>query len=118
MLIERGEGGRWSELEVADCMEDVYRIMSYLSISEQKFKLVQQQEIAKAKYEESTVYGYWYPKITAGNFVSEGDILGVLQPYPKGKPVEIKAEFDGVILYYTTALGVQPGDAIVAYGRT
>ena len=105
-------------VEVADCMEDVYRIMAYLSISEQKFKLVQQQEIAKAKYEESTVYGYWYPKITAGNFVSEGDILGVLQPYPKGKPVEIKAEFDGVILYYTTALGVQPGDAIVAYGRT
>ena len=117
LLIERGEGGRWSELEVTECMEDVYRIMAYLSISEQKFTLVQQQEIAKAKYEESKIYGYWYPEITAGSFVSEGDILGILQPYPKEEPVEIKAEFDGIILYYTTALGVQPGDAIVAYGR-
>ena len=117
LLIERGEGGRWSELEVTECMEDIYRIMAYLSISEQKFTLVQQQEIAKAKYEESKIYGYWYPEITAGSFVSEGDILGILQPYPKEEPVEIKAEFDGIILYYTTALGVQPGDAIVAYGR-
>ena len=63
LLIERGEGGRWSELEVTECMEDVYRIMSYLSISEQKFKLVQQQKLRKPKMKSQLYMGICTPKL-------------------------------------------------------
>ena len=31
---------------------------------------------------------------------------------------EVRAEFAGVVLYYTTALGVRRGDPLAAYGES
>ena len=30
---------------------------------------------------------------------------------------EVRAEFDGIVLYYTIALGVRAGDPLIAYGH-
>ena len=118
LLIERGANGLWSEQEVEDCMNDIFRIMSFLGIRQEQYKNIDQIEITEAIYEEAETNGYWYPNITAGEKVYSGDRLGYFQTYPDKKLIDIRAKFDGLVLYYTTSLGVKSGDSLVAYGRT
>lgn len=115
LLIERGFGGLWSENEVSACIEDIFRIMSYLNIIDKSYDNINQTEISIAVYEETECNGFWYTNKKAGEEIKQGDLLGVFQTANDKRC--IFAEFDGVVLYYTTALGVQKGDALIAYGR-
>lgn len=118
LLIERGENGVWSEEEVMACMDDIFRMMSFLGMWEMEYETVDQIEINEAVYEEAGANGFWYPNITAGKQVQCGESLGRFQSYPDNTIVEIQARFDGYILYYTTSLGVKSGESLIAYGRT
>ena len=118
LLIERGANGLWSEQEVTDCMNDVDRIMSHFRIINQSYVMVEQTEITQAVYEQAKCDGFWYPHIVAGQKVHTGECLGYLKQYPDGEQIEIRAKFNGVVLYYTTALGIRAGESLVAYGRT
>ena len=115
LLIERGFGGLWSENEISECIEDIFRIMSHLKIINKSYDNINQIEISNAIYEETDCNGFWYPNKKAGEEIKQGDLLGVFQTANDKKC--IFAEFDGVVLYYTTALGVQKGDALIAYGQ-
>ena len=117
LLIERGANGLWTEQEVGECIDDVFRIMSYLKISDKFYEMIHQTEIIESVYEEAKSDGFWYPNIMVGEKVFRGTCLGCFQTYPDEKYIKIRAEFDGVVLYYTTSLGVKLGDALVAYGR-
>lgn len=117
LLIERGANGLWAEQEVMDCIQDVFRIMSYLGIRNESFEMVKQNDIIDAVYEEAKSDGFWYPSVRVGKKVLKGEHLGYFYTYPKRKEIEIKAEFDAVILYYTTALGVKEKESLLAYGR-
>ena len=116
LLIERGSGGSWSEEEVARCTEDVMRIMSHLDIIDGDYPPVEQVEISLTTYLEAEFGGFWYPEVTAGQHVRKGDLLGTLRAYPNRQLLRLYAQSDGVVLYYTTALGVRTGDPLVAYG--
>jgi len=117
LLIERGANGVWSEEEVMACMDDIFRIMSFLGIRETEYEAVEQIEINETVYEEAGANGFWYPNVTAGKQVQCGERLGLFQSYPDNTIVEIQARFDGYILYHTTSLGVKSGESLVAYGR-
>lgn len=117
ILVERGGQGRWTEAEVAACQADVLALMRHLRILEENAPLCPQVEIAQAVYEEAEASGLWYPAVDAGETVSEGALLGRLHDLSEARMVEIRAKFDGVVLYYTTALGVCQGDPLIAYGR-
>lgn len=117
LLIERGANGIWSEEEVASCMDDIFRIMDFLGIREAEYEMTEQIEINEAVYEEAEANGFWYPKATAGKQVRCGEMLGYFQAYPDKKAIEIRAQFDGLILYHTTSLGVKAGESLIAYGR-
>lgn len=117
LLIERGSNGVWSEEEVEACMGDIFRIMSVLDMRQVRYERIDQIEIHEAVYEEAIESGFWYPKVTAGKHVCYGDILGEFQTYPDKKIINIQAKFDGIILYYTTSLGVKAGESLIAYGK-
>ncbi|WP_369282172.1 M14 family metallopeptidase [Oscillibacter sp. GMB15532] len=116
LLVERGGQGRWSEDEVSACLADVQALMEYLNILPEPPAELPQQEIAEAVYEESPADGFWYPQTTAGAAIRRGELLGKLNT--DAASLEVRAKFDGVTLYYTTALGVRAGDPLIAYGRT
>nr|WP_302597240.1 hypothetical protein [uncultured Cellulosilyticum sp.] len=61
--------------------------------------------------------GFWYPMIQAGQSVSKGDILGEIRNLEDEILQQYTTQFDGEILYYTTALGIKEGDSLIAYGR-
>ncbi len=117
LLLERGCGGLWTEDEVSKSINDVYRIMQYLKIIDGEYKSINQTEITEAVYEEAKENGFWYPDVKAGQVIKKGSVLGVLRSYSDGKETEITAQFDGIVLYFTTSLGVRDGEALVAYGK-
>lgn len=117
LLLERGAGGLWSETEIEACMNDMLRIMAFLGIKEASYEEIPQTDIKEAVYEEAASDGFWYPCTTAGKKVCRKEKLGVFEAWPEGKRTELLAEFDGVVLYHTTALGVRAGEALIAYGK-
>lgn len=118
LLIERGGQGRWSQPEVDACTADVLALMGHLGILPGGEKNRAQQEIVEANYVESDGDGLWYPLVAANQVVRAGNLLGRLESLTGELIQEVRAEFDGVVLYHTVALGVHMGEALIAYGHT
>ncbi|MDO4293396.1 MAG: M14 family metallopeptidase [Eubacteriales bacterium] len=117
MLIERGGAGRWSEEEVAACREDVYSLLRHMKILPGDIPARSQTEIVEAVYEDASCNGFWLPFTRANAPVRKGELLGCLETCGGQTLAEVRARFDGVVMYHTFALGVRAGDSLVAYGR-
>ena len=118
LLIERGGQGRWSQPEVDACKADVYALMGHLGILPGGEKNRVQQEIVEANYVESDADGFWYPLVAKNQDICMGEVLGRLESLTGELLQEVRAKFDGVVLYHTVALGVHMGEALIAYGHT
>lgn len=117
VLIERGGAGRWSEQEVSDCCADARALLRHFGILPGENEFRQQTEIAEAVYEEAVSNGFWYPLTNAGARVLKDELLGYMETEDRKKIQEVRARFDGIVLYDTFALGVKAGDLLIAYGR-
>lgn len=117
LLLERGGGGRWSAEEVQEYCRNVYELLDHLKILPQTFPKVVQQEITESVYIEAEEQGFWYPRAEEGKKFSKGTILGELRDTKDDLLKVYYADFDGVTLYYTMALGVKAGDPLIAYGK-
>ena len=118
LLIERGGQGRWSQPEVDACTADVLALMGHLGILPGGGENRKQREIVEANYVEADADGLWYSLAAANQVVRAGDILGRLESLMGELIQEVRAEFDGIVLYHTTALGVYAREALIAYGHT
>ncbi len=116
LLLERGGNGRWTESEVAEDCEDVLRLMSHLGIIKHQFDYIEQTEITKAVYEEAKEKGCWFPKVQAAQEIDEGKLLGSWESIDGAQRCDIYAKHTGRVMYVTTALGVNRGDPLIAYG--
>ena len=74
-------------------------------------------EIWEAHYEAAVTCGYWYCNKTPGASFTKDEMLGCLMNDEGQIRQEIRAPFDGVVLYHTNALGVKAGMPLVAYGK-
>ena len=110
LLIERGGLGLWSETEVNACCEDVRALLRHLDILPGGNPFRDQVEIAEARYVESAADGLWHPAAGLNDSVKAGALLGRLEDLSGRCIQEVRAEFDGVVLYYTAGLGVAAGD--------
>lgn len=117
LLIERGGQGLWSQPEVNACKADVLALMQHLGILPGGTENRKQQEIVEASYVEAEAEGFWYPLVTVNQSVRKGDSLGRLESLTGEVIQEVRAEFDGIVLYHTTALGVRAGEVLITYGR-
>lgn len=118
LLIERGGQGRWSQPEVDACTADVLALMGHLGILPGGEENREQQEIVETDYVESDADGFWYPLVAKNQVVCMGEVLGRLESLTGKLIQEVRAKFDGVVLYHTIALGVHEGEALIAYGHT
>lgn len=121
VLIERGGMGLWSEAEVRDCEADVYALLRFLNIlgdqSDTPRENGKQQEVTTVVYQEAQHTGFWYPEIHPDDRVAKGQLLGRMENSSGKILQEVRAEFDGIVLYHSIALGIQRGELLVAYGR-
>lgn len=118
ILIERGGQGLWSQAEVDACKADIYALMGHLGIIDGGQENQTQQEIVEVNYVEADADGFWYPLAAADQAICMGEVLGYLESLTGEMIQEVRAKFDGIVLYHTTALGVHAGEALIAYGHT
>lgn len=117
LLIERGGEGKWNQEEVLSCKQNVYEIMDYLGIYSTKKNEKEPIEIATMCYEEAEEKGFWYCYKKEGDSITKGELLGQLVDCNGVIQKQYTAQFDGVVLYFTHALGVKKGDPVIAYGK-
>ena len=117
LLIERGGHGLWSEQEVEDCCEDIRSLMRHLKILPGDTPPQDQSEIVETFYAEAASAGFWYPVVDLDQQVQKGELLGHLEDMSGNCLQEVRAECNGIVLYYTVALGVQTADPLIAYGH-
>ena len=117
LLIERGCQGIWTEKEVSEYKNNIYEIMSYLEIIEDKFEIIEQKRIDITKYIEAPIDCLWYPYFNGGDNVKKGEVIGEVKDFYDNTIGKYKAEFDGIVLYNTLSLGVKKDEPLIAYGK-
>lgn len=120
ILMERGGGGSYTKEALASYKQEVVNVLSVLGVVNAGQEIENrnfQQEVMSAVYTESLAEGFWYPTRQPGERFFKGDLLGTVEDV-WGTPLQLcRAEFDGIILYETTAMGVREGDSLLAYGE-
>jgi predicted deacylase len=117
MLLEIGGRGGWTEQEVQKCLKSLYSLMGHLNLMGQGRKNLNQKEALESVYESAVENGLWYPRMKAGRPFKKGELLGALEDLEGHVLQRVEAKFDGVVLYFTTSLGVRQGEPLAAYGR-
>ncbi len=116
ILIERGGMGTWSEPEVDACCEDVRSLLRHLEI------LPGGNNTGAGGNRGGPLCGSPLQRAMAFNGRPERTRQARRAPGAVGglgRPVyrEVRAEFDGIVLYHTVGLGVEAGDPLIAYGH-
>lgn len=117
LLLEKGGAGLWSKDEIDAYCQNIYELLAHLEILPQEFPLYAQQEITNAIYIEAEESGFWYPYVCEGESFAKGKVLGEMRALNGEVIRTYHAQFSGVTLYYTLALGVKTGDPLIAYGE-
>ena len=117
LLLERGGRGAWSEGEVQDACRDVRALLQHLAILPGRVQPQIQRKLCRASYVEAEAPGFWQPVKSPGATISQGELLGKLETLTGSLLQEVRAQYDGVILYQTVALGVRKGESLLAYGQ-
>lgn len=119
ILIERGCMGKWSKEEVQEDKNDVMRILSILSMLDNKNLSLNNKGyfITNVIYENSKYTGCWYPNYKAGHFFKKGDELGTVKDYFGNALETCIAQVNGIVLYQTGSLSILKGGPMIAYGE-
>ena len=119
LLLERSGRCLRPEEDIAIYMRQVGELMAHLGIAEPTgaSAATPQQELTDAIYTEAQQPGFWYPYIKEGQTFAAGACLGRLEDLSGNCVQQVRAAFDGLVLYYTAVLGVAEGDGLVAYAR-
>ncbi len=118
MLMEMGGRGLWTREEVEAYKFNVKNVMRYVGLLEGEVILPENPAhvITNAAYIDAEVSGCWYPMVKLEEKVKKGQLLGVIKDFFGNVLEEVYAEFDALILFYTTSLAIKAGDPIITYG--
>lgn len=97
------DGGLWTEL-------------GYPDLKEREESACEKTVFTKNVYLEAEDDGLWYPAVTQGQKIKEGQLLGRQETVFGDLLLEYRAQQDGQVFYYSAGLSVRKGDALVAYG--
>ena len=122
ILMERGDGVMCTEDKVdAEC-KDIRLLLDHLDMYDAEPGMYDERlnrwVVHKTIYLESDVQGLWYPRVSRGDLVKKGQLLGTVEDYFGETIAEYHAVDDAVVLYYTQGLAVAKDDALGAYGLT
>lgn len=118
LLVERGGQGLLKRNEVEAYKNDIYNVLAYLKMIDQEPVIyLNQLEIENSVYEESKFNGIWTYFVQPGDIIKSGQILGEVTLIEGEIAQRVIAISEGIILYMTTAMGVQSGEPLIAYGK-
>lgn len=119
LLIERGGAGFCRSEEVALYKKDILNLLKHLGLLKGKPTppRAEPRELDNVIYLESKHEALWRPKVSVGQWIRRGQILGRVFDFFGRTITEYQAEMDGVVLYQLRSLSTNPGDILTAYGN-
>ena len=119
IAIERGGMGSWDTESVGSTKQDVHAILIRLDMYDEMrdIRSYYPLEMAKVTYQNATHFGFWYPRKKPGDLIHADELLGRVRDYDGTVLEEVRAEYDGVILYETKSLQVLENGHMIGYGQ-
>lgn len=117
-LAELGQCGRWSEAEVNQYLDGIYRVLQHLDVTgnsqpEMAADIIFMEKMSVITAQEE---GCWYPCKNLEDKVSQGEKIGEIRDFFGNRLREYVADHDGILLYVVTSLAITAGDPLAAIG--
>ena len=116
---EVGKLGGSDEEDVLEVMRGNLNIMKHLGMIDGKPDIrfesvwVEEYQIIRSEHEQ----GLFYPLVSRGDHVQEGELVGYLTDYFGNRLQEVKSPYDGIILYILATPPMSEGEPMVSIGR-
>ena len=117
MIIEIGCRGERRDEQIALAESCLTSAAAYLGICGGTPMTYPQRECLEPSYITAGHDGFWYPRVHAGQLFTSGQLLGQLTDIEGRILEEIRAPYDGVVMYNASVLGVCRGGDLFAIGR-
>ncbi|MDO5540116.1 MAG: M14 family metallopeptidase [Eubacteriales bacterium] len=118
LLLERGYNSICRQEWIEAYYRDLRLLLSYLEMYglDKPMEICTKNVYTDTVYLESEIKGLWFPAVKADQHVASGQYLGRIEDFYGNVLKKYYAEAEGTVFYYTCALSVTPGKALVAYG--
>jgi predicted deacylase len=118
ITIESGKLGRTDEEDVVRVITGSYNILKHLGMIPGKLDLigepvwVKEYTIVRAEHD-----GLFYPLVHRGHHVQQGELVGYLTDFFGNTIQEVKAPYNGTVLYIIATPPMSKGEPMVSVGR-
>jgi len=117
ILSEAGAQGIWPPEAVAAHVNGLNRLMRHLGILEGPTpEPLQTKLLDRFPWLHSEHDGYYYPKVSVGDDVCEGQDVGAVTDFEGRVLQAVNAPVDGKVLFLMSSLAINKGDALLAVG--
>lgn len=119
VLAEVGGQGLWPAAHVQQMVEGAYRALAHLGLIQPTDvpAAPPSQVLGEMVWLRSAHDGLFYPGVSVGEAVAEGQTLGRIADYLGDTLAEVKAPAAGPVLFLVTTLAMNHGDPLLAVGR-
>jgi len=116
LLAEAGGQGIWDEASVALLQRGVLRVMRALDMYDEAPAEVPEDSVMLSGWSwlRSETTGLFYPTVSIGDYVSEGQALGRIADFFGDTRQELVSPASGIVLFLVTSLAMNPGDPLMA----
>ncbi|MCR4429323.1 MAG: succinylglutamate desuccinylase/aspartoacylase family protein [Caldiserica bacterium] len=129
ILAEAGQQGILSEEAVKLLKKGVYKVLLNQRIltEEAAFRFLSKKEpednpgvriFLEEDWEKSPASGLWYPIISCGSYVKEGQVIGEIRDLFGGLLATVEAKHEGVVIFLLTSLAVNEGDSLLSIAHS
>ncbi|TGE04541.1 M14 family metallopeptidase [Hymenobacter fodinae] len=115
--IECGRLGLPEAENVAQIKQALHRLLGHLGLTANKPAPNQPLLIARRTTISSTLTGFFYPQVKAGEYVYKGRTLGHLTDLFGNHLADVVSSVDGVILYMSSAPPISKGEDLFSIGN-
>ena len=115
MLAEAGGQGIWNEDTVNIHMTGVRRVLGQLGIIKEKPHFVP-TKVVPFPWLFSAEDGLFYPRVTVGEKISEGQKVGSVCDYFGRELQSAVSPTDGTVIFLVTSLAINKGDPLLGIG--
>ena len=118
ITIESGKLGGTDEEDVIRIIHGTFNIMKHLKMMEGEPKLiaepvwVQEYQIIRSEHD-----GLFYPLVGRGYHVQEGELIGYLTDFFGNTIQEVRAPYNGIVLYIIATPPMNQGEPMASIGR-
>lgn len=117
ILPEAGAQGIWPPEAVATHVNGLNRLMHHLGIlGGPAPEPVQTKVLDRFPWLRSEHDGYYYPKVSVGDDVCEGQDVGAVTDFEGSVLQAVNAPADGKVLFLVSSLAINKGDPLLAVG--